>query len=182
MAYAMLEATRRHSRDVNTGALATINEAQPLVNPNIKGMNAQQRLSSSRPITSSAAESDDEGSQRLQLALEVNDTYGREKGPSMSSEKITAEELRRIIREELELKALNEAVDHKSINTVIGVASKLLGAIEAFKDKAPPSAINAVTPHLGELEKVLENMAENPGSYVPRPKIEPKKVSLKAVK
>jgi hypothetical protein len=77
---------------------------------------------------------------------------------------------------------MGESVDHKSISDVVNVASKLLAAVEGFKEKAPPAAINAVTPHLGELEKVLENMVGSPGSYVPTPKKEPKKVSLKAVK
>lgn len=95
----------------------------------------------------------------------------------MANPKITLPQLRRLIREELK-----EAVDHKSINSVVGVASKLLAAVEQFKEKAPPAAINAVTPHLSELEKVLENMVSSPGSYVPMPKKEPKKVSLKAVK
>lgn len=97
----------------------------------------------------------------------------------MTNAKININQLRRIIKEEL---ALAEAVDHKSINSVVGVASKLLAAVEAFKEKAPPAAINAVTPHLSELEKNLENMVSSPGSYVPQPKKEPKKVSLKAVK
>lgn len=96
---------------------------------------------------------------------------------SEGENKISRQRLRQIILEEI-----TEAVDHKGINSVIGVASKLLSAIEAFKEKAPASAINAVTPHLGHLEKILENMTENPGSYVPRPKQEPKRVSLKAVK
>jgi hypothetical protein len=94
--------------------------------------------------------------------------------------KINLQQLRRIIKEELS--AVNESVDHKSINSVVSVASKLLAAVEGFKEKAPPAAINAVTPHLSELEKVLENMVSTPGAYVPQPKKEPKKVSLKAVK
>lgn len=96
----------------------------------------------------------------------------------MANPKITLEQLRRLIREE----AMKETVDHKSINSVVGVASKLLAAVEAFKEKAPPAAINALTPHLSEIEKNLENMVSSPGSYVPVPKKEPKKVSLKAVK
>lgn len=100
----------------------------------------------------------------------------------MITTKISAKRVRKIINEELERAALNEAVDHKSISAIISVASKLLGAIEGFKEKAPPAAINATTPHLSELEKVLENMVSTPGSYVPQPKKEPKKVTLKAVK
>lgn len=93
---------------------------------------------------------------------------------------ITPQRLRELVQEELQ--KVSEAVDHKSINDIVNVASKLLSAVEAFKQKAPPSAVNAVTPHLGEMEKILENMVESPGSYVARPKLEPKVVSLKAVK
>lgn len=96
------------------------------------------------------------------------------------SDKISMTKLRTIIQQELA--SVNEAVDHKSINGIVGVASKLLAAVEGFKEKAPPAAINAVTPHLSQLEKVLENMLSSPGSYVPQPKKEPKKVSLKPAK
>lgn len=96
------------------------------------------------------------------------------------SDKISMTKLREIIQQELV--SVNEVVDHKSINGIVGVASKLLAAVEGFKEKAPPAAINAVTPHLSELEKVLENMLSSPGSYVPQPKKEPKKVSLVAAK
>jgi hypothetical protein len=97
----------------------------------------------------------------------------------MTTVKISRKNLQRIIAEEAA--ALAESVDHKSINSVVGVASKLLAAVEAFKEKAPHAAVNATTPHLAELEKVLENMVSSPGSYVPLPKKEPQKVSLKAV-
>ena len=40
MSYAILQATTRQCKDINSMA-GNINEAQPLVNPNIKGMNAQ---------------------------------------------------------------------------------------------------------------------------------------------
>jgi hypothetical protein len=100
----------------------------------------------------------------------------------MTTPKISLLRLRQLIKEELAQGAVNEQVDHKSINAVVGVASKLLAALEGFKEKAPPAAINATTPHLGELEKVLENMLSAPGSYVPQPKKEPKKVSLKPAK
>lgn len=101
----------------------------------------------------------------------------------MTKPKITIDRLREIISEEISTGVkVTEAVDHKGINSIVSVASKLLAAVEGFKEKAPPAAINAVTPHLGELEKTLENMINTPGSYVPQPKREPKKVSLKAVK
>ena len=95
------------------------------------------------------------------------------------SPKISLERLREIIKEEV---AINEQVDHGGIRDIVISASKLLAAVEGFKEKASPSAINAVTPHLGALEKVLEDMVSSPGSYVVKPKAEPKKVSLKPVK
>lgn len=98
----------------------------------------------------------------------------------MTQPKLKLKDLRRIVKEELS--ALTERVDHAGINKVVSGASKLLAAVEAFKESAPPSAINAVTPHIDELERVLEDMVSTPGSYVPKPKVEPKKVSLKAVK
>jgi hypothetical protein len=97
----------------------------------------------------------------------------------MTTPKISLPRLRKIIREELEV---NESVDHKGINSVVNGASKLLAAIESFKEKAPPAAINALTPHLGEVEKMLEHMVSTPGSFVPAPKKEAQRVSLKATK
>ena len=93
---------------------------------------------------------------------------------------IKLNDLRRIVNEELAL--MREQVDHAAIKDVVNGAQKLLAAVEAFKSTAPPSAIHAVTPHIDELERVLENMLSTPGSYVPKKKVEPKKVSLKAVK
>jgi len=94
--------------------------------------------------------------------------------------KININDLRKMIKEEIY--SINEAVDHAGIRDVVNGASKLLAAVEAFKSTAPHSAINAVTPHINQLEKTLEDMVSAPGSYVPKQKIEPKKVSLKAVK
>ena len=100
----------------------------------------------------------------------------------MTTPKISLEKLRTIIQQELTEATVSEALDHKGINSIVTVASKLLAAVEGFKEKAPHAAINAVTPHISELEKVLENMISSPGSYVQVPKAEPKRVSLKAVK
>jgi lipoate synthase len=93
---------------------------------------------------------------------------------------ININDLRKIIKEEIY--DLSEAVDHAGIRDVVNGASKLLAAVEAFKETAPHSAINAVTPHINQLEKTLEDMVSSPGSYVAKQKAEPKKVSLKAIK
>jgi hypothetical protein len=74
----------------------------------------------------------------------------------MTATKISLLRLRQLINEEIKQASVNEAVDHKGINSIVNVASKLLAAVEAFKEKAPPSAIHAVTPHIAELEGVTE--------------------------
>lgn len=93
---------------------------------------------------------------------------------------ITLDKLRKLINEELV--TVNETVDHASIRDIVNGASKLLAAIEEFKETVSPSGVNAVTPHIGELEKILDDMLSTPGSYVVKAKAEPKIVSLKPVK
>lgn len=93
--------------------------------------------------------------------------------------KINLTDLRRIVREELKL---NEAVDHAAIRDIVTDASKLLAAVEAFNSTASESAKNALIPHISKIEKVLEDMVSTPGSYVAKPKLVPKKVTLRQVK
>lgn len=97
--------------------------------------------------------------------------------------KISALRLRQLIAEELELiTEFNDGPDYKAANSLHSAALKLMTAIQSFKEKAPPAAINSATPHLGHLETVLKNMLDNPASYIPKPKREPKVVSLTAKK
>ena len=100
----------------------------------------------------------------------------------MTTPKISLVRLRQIIKDELVQNSVNEVVDHNGIRDIVTIASKLLAAVEDFKEKGSPAAINAVTPHLGEIEKTLENMVSAPGSYVAAPKKEPQMVSLKPAK
>ena len=100
----------------------------------------------------------------------------------MTTAKINLQQLRQLIKEEIQAAELNEAVDHKGRVALLSAVSKLMDAIDNFKEKATPAAVNAMTPHLGNVEKALEDMAERPGSYVPAPKKEPQKVTLKATK
>ena len=94
--------------------------------------------------------------------------------------KINEDRLREIIAEEL--KNINEEVDHEGVRTVVNGASKLLKAIGAFKGDSTGAMTNAVTPHLDAILKALENMVSTPASYVDKPKVEPKRVKLRAVK
>jgi molecular chaperone GrpE (heat shock protein) len=102
----------------------------------------------------------------------------------MTQKKINVNDLRRIINEEVT--SLAEATKSQSIHAakaaVSGAASKLLDAIESFKETASPAALGEVTAYLSSLEKVLDHMTDSPGAYVEKPKVEPRMVSLKPVK
>lgn len=79
--------------------------------------------------------------------------------------KITESKFRQIVAEELN--ALKEDVDHEGVKKVVTAASKLLKACSAFNEGEPTAQmVNAVTPHLGSLIKVLEAMINTPASYV----------------
>jgi hypothetical protein len=93
--------------------------------------------------------------------------------------KISLPRLCRIIEEELQY-SLNEAVDHASIRVVVDAASKMLAAVETFKENANGPMITAVTPHLESIEEALEDMVSTPGSYVEK-KSTTQKVTLKPV-
>ncbi len=95
--------------------------------------------------------------------------------------KITELDLRKIVVEELS--AIREQVDHEGVKHVVTTASKLLKALEQFKEKEPtPAMVNAMTPHLDTMISLLESMISNPSSYVVRIKPEPRTVRLRAVK
>jgi hypothetical protein len=95
--------------------------------------------------------------------------------------KINIDRVREIVAEEVTA-MLQEQVDHAGIRDVVNGASKLLAAVESFKGSATGAMVSALTPHLDEIDKILENMVSNPGSYVEKKKVEPQKVSLRAVK
>lgn len=102
----------------------------------------------------------------------------------MTQSKLNIKDLRNIIKEELS--GLNEAAKeqavHKAKAAISAAASDLLDAIDAFKEKASPHAMGAVVPHIDLLKKILDHMTDAPGAYVQAPRVEPKRVSLKAVK
>lgn len=94
--------------------------------------------------------------------------------------KISKSDVLRIIEEELS--SMHEQVDHESIREVVNAASKLLAAVETFKETASPSMLNAMTPDLDKIANVLEDMVSSPGSYVQKKPTGPRKVSLRPVK
>lgn len=90
--------------------------------------------------------------------------------------RISIDDLRRIVSEELSLAV--EQVDHETIKDITSSASKLLAAIESFKEDAPATQSAAVQEHLAPLEKILELMMTTPSAYVPalKPKVKKRKV------
>lgn len=76
---------------------------------------------------------------------------------------------------------LNESIDHDAVKNIVTAASKLLSAVEAFRDSANGSMTSSVVPQLDQLQGALENMVENPGSYVDRNEPQ-KKITLRVSK
>lgn len=95
----------------------------------------------------------------------------------MTTPKIQVKQLRQIIREEAKSQAI-----HAAKAAVSTAASKLLGALDEFREKATPGALGEATPYIAKLEALLNHMTDAPGSYIQMPKSEPKKVSLVAKK
>lgn len=82
---------------------------------------------------------------------------------------IDMNKLRNIIREELaETQPIKKGMNHEEAAAVAAAASKLLGALEAFEDKAPPSAKDALMNRAPDVKQALEDMVGNPGTYVLR--------------
>src|SRR5574343_508958 len=85
---------------------------------------------------------------------------------STSKLAITLEEVTAIVKDELNL-ALAENIDHTGIRDVVTMSSKLMDAVEAFKKAAPPPAVfNGVANYLDGLMHILEDVVNNPASYV----------------
>lgn len=76
--------------------------------------------------------------------------------------------LRKIIREELEAEPPKNTLNHEEAVSIVSAASKLLGAVEAFEEKAPQSAKDLMASRVPDLRKALEDMVTNPGAYVSR--------------
>jgi hypothetical protein len=92
--------------------------------------------------------------------------------------KITLPRLKRIIQEEIE-HVLNEGENHDAASKIMSAATKLISAIEAFKESSTGSASAAVSPHIDGLESALKQIVSSPMNYVDSPKPVVKKVSLR---
>lgn len=79
-------------------------------------------------------------------------------------------------------KIINEELNHVEIKTVVDNASELLSAINDFTESASSTALNALTPQLDSMKKVLNDMLHTPSSYVEKKKKEKVHISFKPTK
>ena len=88
--------------------------------------------------------------------------------------------LKRIIREELA--NLNEGTDHDSASKIMSGATKLLNALESFKETASEKVKSEMGTHLDDIEKALKRVVASPMQYVDATQPAAKKVTLKPQK
>jgi hypothetical protein len=92
--------------------------------------------------------------------------------------KITVQALRQIILEEI--RSIKEGANEDQAASMAQSASKLLKAIEAYKQVATAKAKSEMGNHLDETEKLLKRIISSPLQYVDAPKKVVKKVTFKA--
>jgi hypothetical protein len=93
---------------------------------------------------------------------------------------IDMKRLKQMIQEELSL--LGEGEDHDAAAKMAGAASKLLNAVEAFKEVASEKAKTELEEHVLAFEKVLSRIVASPMQYVDASKPVEKRVTLKPQK
>lgn len=94
--------------------------------------------------------------------------------------KIGLDVLKRIIREELE--RLDEGPDHDTASKQASAASKLLNAIDSFKQAVSEKTKAELGESMTQIEKVLNRIVASPLQYVDTSKPPVKKVTLKPEK
>ena len=95
---------------------------------------------------------------------------------------VSKNKLRQIVTEEI--KKLRESVDYDGVKVVVTESSKLLKALNQFKDSATQQMLSSTTPHLDTMIKTLESMISTPTSYVDKqaaPPVIRKTVKLRKV-
>lgn len=95
--------------------------------------------------------------------------------------KIGIARLKEIIQEEIENMSLQEGADHDTATKIMSSASKLLKAIEAFKDTGSEKLKSEVGESVDNLEKILNRVVASPMQYIDTVKpTKVKKVSLRS--
>jgi hypothetical protein len=93
---------------------------------------------------------------------------------------IGLKKLKQIIREEMS--NLREGADHDTASKIMSGATKLLSAIETFKETASEKVKAEMGTNLAEVEKLLNRIVASPMQYVDAAKPVAKKVTLKPQK
>lgn len=94
--------------------------------------------------------------------------------------KIGISRLKKIIREELSM--IHEGEDHDSASKIMSSATKLLSAIETFKETASEKAKAEMGTNLDGVEQLLNRIVASPMQYVDATKPPTKKITLKPQK
>jgi len=94
--------------------------------------------------------------------------------------KIALDTLKKIIREEME--NLREGEDHDTAAKIMTSTSKLLSAIEAFKESSSEKVKSELGEPLEKVEQVLNRIMASPMQYIDVTKPVVKKVTLKSQK
>jgi len=84
----------------------------------------------------------------------------------------------------LQKAALFEGMNSSEAKALFASVTDLYEEISEFEEEAPVAAINALTPHLKDIKDILEQIMQNPMSYVTPVKTTKlqQKVTLKPVK
>lgn len=69
----------------------------------------------------------------------------------------------------LQKAALFEGMNSSEAKSLFTSVTDLYDELNEFEEEAPAAAINALTPHLKNIKDVLEQMMQNPMSYVSKP-------------
>jgi len=93
------------------------------------------------------------------------------------SKKINTQDLSQLI--EMQKRIMMESVNAAGVKDLISAVTDLYDEIGEFESSAPRAAINALTPHLRQVKETLEQMIENPMSYIEAPQKEKTRVVLK---
>ena len=97
--------------------------------------------------------------------------------------KITLNRLKTIISEEISMLVNEDSSKSDKVAKLVLNASKLMKALEGFRDNVSDmKAIDAVSPHLDSLLRIMDQMVDHASTYVDDPKVEPKKRVFKLSK
>jgi hypothetical protein len=94
---------------------------------------------------------------------------------------INTKKLKNVIT--LQKEMLKEGLNSSEAKELVAAVADLYEEISEFEESAPSAAVNALTPHIKNVKDALEQMLQNPMSYVEKTEEERalRKVVLKPV-